>query len=113
MLRITSYNVCYTKLLRFVLMISTVAGSLTNVSIAEAIVIPENTYLVNYDWGSEVSGDVICQSVITSYSIHYTKLYEHVPTQYCIRLLKQLKRIILMYMNTLNTFLKKCRTMII
>ncbi len=52
----------FAGLLCFVLMISTVAGSLTNVSIAEAIVIPENTYLVNYDWGSEVSGDVICQS---------------------------------------------------
>ena len=53
-LRITSYNVCYTKLLRDVLLrVSTMASDMETSAEVNAI-------------------------VITSYSIHYTKLYEDI-----------------------------------
>ena len=53
--RITSYNVCYTKLLR-----SVTGGIKTavNLGATNSVTVGVNT------------------SVITSYSIHYTKLYE-------------------------------------
>ena len=61
--RITSYNVCYTKLLRegtyyFLL---TIRG-------AQDISVPA--------YSANISGFIILRSVITSYSIHYTKLYD-------------------------------------
>ena len=52
--RITSYNVCYTKLLRAIIMIGAYK--------ANALFIKKAKKMINL--------------VITSYSIHYTKLYE-------------------------------------
>ena len=57
--RITSYNVCYTKLLRN----STVVGVLHDF-------LPESYFFINSN---------AFYYVITSYSIHYTKLYDEIP----------------------------------
>ena len=54
--RITSYNVCYTKLLR--------AAKQRDISVSEFFA--KNRHLLGFD----------NPSVITSYSIHYTKLYD-------------------------------------
>ena len=57
MFRITSYNVCYTKLLR-----ASAIGTLAR----------------------KISSTPRARSVITSYSIHYTKLYDAgVPPTFC------------------------------
>ena len=74
--RITSYNVCYTKLLRF-----DKAGAYAIQGLAAAMV---RRIAGSY---SNVVGLPLCEvvealtaagltSVITSYSIHYTKLYD-------------------------------------
>ena len=57
MYRITSYNVCYTKLLRYLIAIST--GFVLAGPVGEFAVV------------GRAGGNVI-----TSYSIHYTKLYD-------------------------------------
>ena len=54
--RITSYNVCYTKLLRFEM------GSLRQIG--------------ELFGKSSRLDEVVTRGVITSYSIHYTKLYD-------------------------------------
>ena len=63
--RITSYNVCYTKLLRFLDEISELPLHLQSKLLG---VIQDREFY-------RVGGRKVV-SVITSYSIHYTKLYE-------------------------------------
>ena len=73
--RITSYNVCYTKLLR------------------DGLIVDEARMRRNLDMthGLIVAEAVMMGLVITSYSIHYTKLYEgiiapwHRPRSQCTR----------------------------
>ena len=75
--RITSYNVCYTKLLRAkavdraIAAIAAGIGSTVNLLDVPAVVIGGGM-------GERFFSDRQAQfeSVITSYSIHYTKLYE-------------------------------------
>ena len=88
--RITSYNVCYTKLLR---PDSTVEGARgeqhqrvfgvkKNVL---RVCIPEQRVLrVKVRCRISRCHQGSCQVVITSYSIHYTKLYEGVRARYLI-----------------------------
>ena len=59
-IRITSYNVCYTKLLR-------------------APRVPRPRSCSTRSWSSSSRRGRPTSSVITSYSIHYTKLYELGP----------------------------------
>ena len=73
--RITSYNVCYTKLLRVYLgkrirrgLFRTGNGTLINADVNGAAQI-----LVKHFLKSNLNPDIF---VITSYSIHYTKLYD-------------------------------------
>ena len=74
--RITSYNVCYTKLLRCLVVLCVVQGTAVkqyNISRMQIKMDPfgkNGTVLVKI-----VSETDFC-IVITSYSIHYTKLYE-------------------------------------
>ena len=80
MIRITSYNVCYTKLLRW-------CAALANPSPSGPVyrLVPRSAHPSNSDLApiasapcaSRASGRVTMRTtVITSYSIHYTKLYE-------------------------------------
>ena len=87
--RITSYNVCYTKLLRE-LIVSGVAASRGNPGLAVGNAIGSNIANIGLILGltaivyplrveSETlkrEYPVLTLIVITSYSIHYTKLYE-------------------------------------
>ena len=82
--RITSYNVCYTKLLR-----TDIVKPVIN---PQATPIPTATRdedlmgdVINIEWPSEIKLQpripmpelpVAQRIVITSYSIHYTKLYD-------------------------------------
>ena len=71
--RITSYNVCYTKLLRHVDAPLDMRMSQEGLSAKEVI----NTY--SYEQLSKIIfefGEEKFARVITSYSIHYTKLYD-------------------------------------
>ena len=70
--RITSYNVCYTKLLR---------TEIKNVIVPGAVYTCYQLYkIVNGPIAQFISQNTSkIMTVITSYSIHYTKLYEH-PT---------------------------------
>ena len=69
--RITSYNVCYTKLLRMSknLLVKVYAeGTTGRVDIIGNI--------SEWNQNNAVEMRSKCEDVITSYSIHYTKLYE-------------------------------------
>ena len=82
--RITSYNVCYTKLLRLHLLRD--YRALRYASVIQACVFGAFSafwsvlalYLQgpSYNLGASVAGSFGLVGVITSYSIHYTKLYE-------------------------------------
>ena len=68
--RITSYNVCYTKLLRPALKVAVVGHTDTT-----------GAFTYNLDLSrrraeSMVNELIRAHGVITSYSIHYTKLYD-------------------------------------
>ena len=56
--RITSYNVCYTKLLR------------------DFATLKNAIHLDSMDINGLIQAELAMKGVITSYSIHYTKLYE-------------------------------------
>ena len=99
-LRITSYNVCYTKLLRgtYRTQLAFVARLLTRI----ILLLPRlkhNKKACTFDAGSSLylfqkesllnNGHfthpvrfLVLRFVITSYSIHYTKLYEPPPNHY-------------------------------
>ena len=109
MLRITSYNVCYTKLLRFptqtiygaskaavkilteglyaelkdtkvrvtVIHPGAIATNITlNSGLEGAAVDAESSANEGMALSPVIAADLIIKAVITSYSIHYTKLYE-------------------------------------
>ena len=61
LLRITSYNVCYTKLLRSMSTVVSLSGGALVANLISVILLISET---------------LRQTVITSYSIHYTKLYD-------------------------------------
>ena len=61
--RITSYNVCYTKLLRPILIVFAIGVAIAAERYITLTLVTKNNQAV---W----------DRVITSYSIHYTKLYE-------------------------------------
>ena len=67
--RITSYNVCYTKLLRFFISFP-----------VHWIISPWDFPSLNVLCSRCYTEFFRCSSVITSYSIHYTKLYETLQT---------------------------------
>ena len=75
--RITSYNVCYTKLLREARQqLKTVAEALLGYGLADDTLYIANSGRYEYkNKGIDVFMDAL-KDVITSYSIHYTKLYE-------------------------------------
>ena len=70
-IRITSYNVCYTKLLRYVYY----AIRSHNIYVIEGDQQTTNDALRIQKAGAKAI-QVNTGNVITSYSIHYTKLYE-------------------------------------
>ena len=76
MTRITSYNVCYTKLLR----IAAALGDADLIARTEALIAREEaaleTKLAPYRTVFAGKKAVLNTGVITSYSIHYTKLYD-------------------------------------
>ena len=79
MLRITSYNVCYTKLLRISVLEIKDFGLINNISVFPNPTTQFVTISIQEFEGLEY------QFVITSYSIHYTKLYDlKVSIQGCI-----------------------------
>ena len=65
--RITSYNVCYTKLLRPILVL--LLMSLLPVTAAAGTSYQDELI-------DQARANHLAERVITSYSIHYTKLYE-------------------------------------
>ena len=71
--RITSYNVCYTKLLRYMHAIERclAAGRQAIMLVPEISLTPQTVGLFQERFSDGI--------VITSYSIHYTKLYESKP----------------------------------
>ena len=81
-LRITSYNVCYTKLLRFIPeTVTTIAKEAFSNSDLTSVIIPNSvTYIGNYAfYENAITSVVISDSVkyigrITSYNVCYTKL---------------------------------------
>ena len=78
-IRITSYNVCYTKLLRALR--SPPAGLIMEAAFTNIPAMGRHHYpLVNFllGWLVEAEFDNLAKirDVITSYSIHYTKLYD-------------------------------------
>ena len=70
--RITSYNVCYTKLLRGVRQ----AGRLLLFTKINQVVQAIDKKIKTLSVGTNKKLMVFLLTVITSYSIHYTKLYE-------------------------------------
>ena len=93
MIRITSYNVCYTKLLRTGLFIELPAGYEAQVRPRSGLAFKHGVTVLNTpgtidaDYRGEIgvilvnlsNTDFVVEDgerVITSYSIHYTKLYE-------------------------------------
>ena len=88
--RITSYNVCYTKLLRLAGVVALALGLTAGLTPATAQEIKQGgsmivTYkddvstldpAIGYDWQNWSMIKSLFDGVITSYSIHYTKLYE-------------------------------------
>ena len=83
--RITSYNVCYTKLLRsFIFDVAMAPEFEVKVSKRDKV----NKYAIKVD--QEMTDRYIngykqrFGNVITSYSIHYTKLYEEICITCCI-----------------------------
>ena len=73
MFRITSYNVCYTKLLR---------ASIRGTELKKEEVVALQQFITDAQLAENKKFKGV-QIVITSYSIHYTKLYEIViqPTK--------------------------------
>ena len=85
-LRITSYNVCYTKLLRYVLNPDTLRSRDSLRTIADSLD-RERRKAEGLDEQEMSTEDKMAEMfrkrrphgrVITSYSIHYTKLYENI-----------------------------------
>ena len=69
-IRITSYNVCYTKLLR----------SVSHLKYPDHYNFNRKDIAGIQKIFAETSGNkiiIVTENVITSYSIHYTKLYDH------------------------------------
>ena len=75
--RITSYNVCYTKLLR------SLFGQTLAKQVAQILAISSPTILEVGAGSGRLAADLLLalegqgKLVITSYSIHYTKLYDY------------------------------------
>ena len=94
--RITSYNVCYTKLLRYsgielleevegVIILDPITGDSDYYDVEDVPTWVDHVYSADLiveqldDWGQYKDGflNSIFGHVITSYSIHYTKLYDN------------------------------------
>ena len=73
-LRITSYNVCYTKLLRYRLKCT--CNNYGNSQIKHIAFHNKRLKFINYFHTKKVKLNSNYLYVITSYSIHYTKLYD-------------------------------------
>ena len=73
--RITSYNVCYTKLLRFAKRQPNTVSAF-GMSVGSIKTFEDPGYIFFVDSNAFVFHQDLDPCVITSYSIHYTKLYE-------------------------------------